>query len=43
VGVRKKKIDTEKISKFIGEGKFLKTSLDKGLRISIDYLKKEMR
>jgi len=39
VGVREKKIDTEKVLKFLGQETFLQTSLEDGLKNSIDYFK----
>ena len=39
VGVREKKIDTGKVLKFLGQETFLQTSLEDGLKNSIDYFK----
>ena len=41
VGVREKKIDTEKVVKFLGNETFLKTSIEDGLKNSINYFIEE--
>ena len=43
VGVREKKIDTAKVLGHISEGDFLKTSLEEGLKTSIEYFKEKYR
>jgi len=42
VGVREKRIDTSKVERFIEGEVFLKTTLDEGLRSSIDYFCDQM-
>lgn len=41
VGVREKKIDTDRMVKYLGNEKFLKTSLEQGLTTSIEYFKEK--
>jgi len=42
VGVREKKIDTKKVLKFLGKETFLQTSLQDGLKNSIEYFKENI-
>ena len=42
VGVKEKKIDTTKVIKHLGNKTFLKTSLDEGLKKSVEYFTKAM-
>ena len=42
VGVREKKIDTGKVLKFLGQETFLQTSLQDGLKNSIEYFKENI-
>jgi len=42
VGVREKKIDTGKVLKFLGQETFLQTSLEDGLKNSIEYFKENI-
>ena len=37
VGVKAKKIDTEKVIKYLGDETFLKTSLTKGIKKCVNY------
>jgi len=43
VGVREKKIDTTRVLEHLGENDFLKTSLEEGLKTSIEYFKEKYR
>jgi GDP-L-fucose synthase len=42
VGVKEKKIDTTKVTSYLGEKEFLKTSLEEGLEECIEYFKRNM-